>query len=55
MIGVSLAHTTQSKHYQMIEVGSKNDKDYVMAFNWVKAKACKDAGKTKDFFWNLLS
>jgi nitrous-oxide reductase len=36
--------------YQMIEVGaSKNDKDYVMAFNWVKAKACKDAGKTKDF------
>jgi len=36
--------------FQMIEVGaSKNDKDYVMAFNWVKAKACKDAGKTKDF------
>ncbi|HMW06369.1 MAG TPA: Sec-dependent nitrous-oxide reductase [Leptospiraceae bacterium] len=36
--------------YQMIEVGaSKNDKDYVMAFNWVKAKACKDAGKAKDF------
>ncbi|MBK6604187.1 MAG: Sec-dependent nitrous-oxide reductase [Leptospiraceae bacterium] len=36
--------------FQMIEVGaSKNDKDYVMAFNWVKAKACKDAGKAKDF------
>jgi len=36
--------------YQMLEVGaSKNDKDYIMAFNWVKAKACKDAGKTKDF------
>ncbi len=36
--------------YQMLEVGaSKNDKDYIMAFNWVKAKACKDAGKAKDF------
>ncbi|HMV80654.1 MAG TPA: Sec-dependent nitrous-oxide reductase [Leptospiraceae bacterium] len=36
--------------YQMLEVGaSKNDKDYIMAFNWVKAKACKDAGKVKDF------
>lgn len=50
MIGVFFSTYNTEQAFQMIEVGaSKNDKDYVMAFNWVKAKACKDAGKAKDF------
>ncbi|MCB1191662.1 MAG: Sec-dependent nitrous-oxide reductase [Leptospiraceae bacterium] len=36
--------------YEMLEVkASKNDKDYMLAFNWVKAKQCSDEGKSKDF------
>ncbi|TGK18711.1 Sec-dependent nitrous-oxide reductase [Leptospira fluminis] len=32
--------------YKMLEVGaSKNDKDYILAFNWVRAKQCLDQGK----------
>lgn len=42
-------YNTERAH-KMLEVGaSKKDKDYILAFNWVKAKACKDAGKAKDF------
>lgn len=36
--------------YKMLEIeASKNDKDYVMAFNWVKAEACVKDGKSKAF------
>ncbi len=36
--------------FKLLEVeASKNDKDYILAFNWVKAKACLDQGKAKDF------
>ena len=36
--------------YKMIEVeASKNDKDYILAVNWVKAKECVDQGKAKPF------
>ncbi|TGN03373.1 Sec-dependent nitrous-oxide reductase [Leptospira dzoumogneensis] len=36
--------------YKMIEVGaSKNDKDYILAFNWVRAKQCLDQGKASNF------
>ena len=36
--------------YKMLEIeASKNDKDYVLAFNWVKAKQCADSGKAKAF------
>lgn len=36
--------------YKMLEIeASKNDKDYVMAFNWVKAEACVKDGKAKVF------
>ena len=41
--------------YKMLEVeASRNDKDYIMAFNWVKAKACKDEGKAKAFGGNYV-
>ncbi|PJZ65631.1 nitrous oxide reductase [Leptospira wolffii] len=36
--------------YKMLEVGaSKNDKDYILAFNWVRAKQCLDQGKATNF------
>ncbi|MDO8526584.1 MAG: Sec-dependent nitrous-oxide reductase [Deltaproteobacteria bacterium] len=36
--------------YKMLEIeASKNDKDYIAAFNWVRAKQCIDQGKAKDF------
>ena len=36
--------------YKMIEVeASKNDKDYILAVNWVKAKKCVAEGKAKPF------
>lgn len=36
--------------YKMLEIeASKNDKDYVMAFNWAKAEACVKDGKSKPF------
>jgi nitrous-oxide reductase len=36
--------------FEMLEVNaSKNDKDYILAFNWKKAKECKDAGKSVKF------
>jgi nitrous-oxide reductase len=36
--------------YKMLEIeASKNDKDYVLAFNWALAKQCADQGKAKDF------
>jgi nitrous-oxide reductase len=36
--------------HKMLEVGaSKKDKDFILAFNWVRAKECKDQGKTFNF------
>ncbi|WP_244939924.1 Sec-dependent nitrous-oxide reductase [Leptospira adleri] len=36
--------------HKMLEVGaSKNDKDYILAFNWVRAKQCLDQGKATNF------
>ncbi|MDO8494150.1 MAG: Sec-dependent nitrous-oxide reductase [Deltaproteobacteria bacterium] len=36
--------------YKMKEIeSSKNDKDYVLAFNWARAKQCADQGKAKNF------
>lgn len=36
--------------HKMLEVGaSKNDKDYILAFNWVRAKQCLDQGKASNF------
>ncbi len=41
--------------YKMLEIeASKNDKDYVLAFNWAMAKQCADQGKTKDFPGNYV-
>ncbi|PNV73627.1 nitrous oxide reductase, partial [Leptospira inadai serovar Lyme] len=41
---------TTEQAYKMIEVGaSKNDKDYILAFNWVRAKQCLDQGKASNF------
>lgn len=35
--------------YKMLEIeASKNDKDYILAFNWAQAKQCLDQGKAKD-------
>lgn len=40
---------------EMLEANSsKNDKDYVLAFNWVEAKKCIDAGKGKDSRTNYM-
>lgn len=34
--------------YKMLEIeASKNDKDFILAFNWKKAEACVDQGKAK--------
>lgn len=39
------SYNTEQAH-KMLEVGaSKNDKDYILAFNWVRAKQCLDQGK----------
>ncbi len=38
----------QAQKMQEIEA-SRNDKDYVLAFNWARAKQCADEGKAKDF------
>lgn len=36
--------------YKMLEIeASKNDKDYILAFNWKKAEQCLADGKAKDF------
>lgn len=36
--------------YKMLEIeASRNDKDYVMAFNWVQAEQCVKDGKAKAF------
>ncbi|EKD41545.1 MAG: hypothetical protein ACD_73C00668G0002 [uncultured bacterium] len=36
--------------YKMKEIeSSRNDKDYILAFNWVQAKQCAEQGKSKDF------
>lgn len=36
--------------HKMLEVGaSKKDKDFILAFNWVRAKECKDQGKAYNF------
>ncbi|MDP2600709.1 MAG: Sec-dependent nitrous-oxide reductase [Deltaproteobacteria bacterium] len=35
--------------YKMLEIeASKNDKDYLLAFNWALAKQCLDQGKAKE-------
>jgi len=42
----TMYNTEQS--YQMGEIeASKNDKDYLLAFNWAKAEQCVNDGKTK--------
>ncbi len=36
--------------YKMLEIeASKNDKDYILAFNWALAQHCLSQGKAKDF------
>lgn len=38
-------YNTEQAH-KMLEIGaSKNDKDFILAFNWKKAEACVDQGK----------
>lgn len=44
----STYNTEQAQKMQEIEA-SRNDKDYVLAFNWARAKQCADEGKAKDF------
>lgn len=45
---ISSYNTEQA--YKMLEVNaSKKDKDFVMAINWKKAKACVDQGKARMF------
>jgi len=42
-------YNTEQAH-KMLEIGaSKNDKDFIMAFNWAKAKKCSDEGKSINF------
>lgn len=41
-------YNTEQAH-KMLEIeASKNDKDYILAFNWAKAKECLDQGKAKE-------
>ena len=47
-------YNTELAHKMLEMEASKNDKDFIMAFNWVKAKECKDNGKAKDFSGNYL-